>query len=442
MIQSARHPRTPTTRQGRSHLARHAPLLLLPLAAACGDPGASAPADLSGEVFDSAGVTVVQHASVPADLPVWTLADTPEVSVGVVDGAGPEAFSSVSSLVLRSDGSIVVLDGPTRELRAFGPAGRHLWTAGGQGEGPGEFLSIGRLILLPGDSILVPDGPRRQGVVFSPDGSYARAFPVAPPRDGLGTPVLVGATSEGAILFTSTDPEARWTSSSGSERSARIVGWLEPDGDLRAESALRYLGNETIRDSETTATGSGSSGGYMMLQRVLMFQMSPQASFTAGAHGATVGIQERFEFHRYTTDGTLARVVRVMGWPVPLDRARLRAFDNERIAAIEDPAQRAAVREVAGALLYSETLPAFDRIIADADDRLWVQEFVPTFEADERERGWWVLDAEGAWVARATFPQRFILHAARGDLAVGVRRDEFDVHWVEVRRIVAGGAGR
>jgi hypothetical protein len=70
-------------------------------------------------VRDDNGVRIVEHAAMPADLERWSVADTPSLSIGAVDGAGPAVFGRVAAALERADGAIVVADAHAFEIRAF-----------------------------------------------------------------------------------------------------------------------------------------------------------------------------------------------------------------------------------------------------------------------------------------------------------------------------------
>src|SRR5690606_5816123 len=93
-------------------------------------------------VRDSAGVRVVRNLA-PAwsgsAEDAWSLSLEPILEIGVLEGDPAYMFSQMRGPRRLSDGSIVVLDGATSEVRIFDAEGRHLRTFGRKGQGPGEF---------------------------------------------------------------------------------------------------------------------------------------------------------------------------------------------------------------------------------------------------------------------------------------------------------------
>ncbi len=88
---------------------------------------------------DSAGVEVVQTNRPRWDAePAWTVDPAPEVRVGLLEGELPYLFSNIAGVVVLADGTIVVADGQSREVRFFDRSGQFLSAVGGEGEGPGS----------------------------------------------------------------------------------------------------------------------------------------------------------------------------------------------------------------------------------------------------------------------------------------------------------------
>ena len=76
---------------------------------------------------DSAGVEIVESGSALWDsTPGWTVDSTPTLTIGQAEGDEPYLLSHVVDAFRRDDGSIVVLDGSSNQLRAFDSTGTFL----------------------------------------------------------------------------------------------------------------------------------------------------------------------------------------------------------------------------------------------------------------------------------------------------------------------------
>ena len=83
---------------------------------------------------------------------------------------------------------------------------------------------------------------------------------------------------------------------------------------------------------------------------------------------------------------------------------------------------------------FAEALPAYRDLMLDAGRRLWVEEYVPSWE--ERSPTWTIFAADGAMLAKTTIPENFTPHHIAEDHIVGVWLDELDVSYVHVRQIL------
>lgn len=125
----------------------------------------------SEAVTDSAGVRFVGDSDPLWDSGEgWRVTTDPVLSIGVVDTPLVQQFHHIEGLTRMSDGTIVVLNTGSGQLKAFDSGGNHLWSAGGLGAGPGEMNDHQgkRLLRLRGDTLLVISGFYR--ITFGPDG--------------------------------------------------------------------------------------------------------------------------------------------------------------------------------------------------------------------------------------------------------------------------------
>jgi hypothetical protein len=377
------------------------------------DVSPAATGAFDGAVRDSAGIRIVEHSSIPADLLIWEVADPPVLRIGALDGTGPDVFGRVSGVAELSDGTLVVADAQAMELRAFDGSGAHLWSAGRSGGGPGEFTgSIVRLLQLAGDTLIATDSGRRAHL-FSGAGDFARTLVFDPQREGATPPAVIGALPEGTLLTTgppATAP-AGGAPVGGYQRQTVVLGI----GD-RLGATHRELG--TFRGTESHIETQPGPGGVIAGITIMTMHMGRNTVFAAGGSSIVIGTQDRFELLRYDPSGELASVIRVTTPPVVVTGAiRERALAQAPNRPLPD------------------TLPAFGAILIDSGERLWVEEFVPTYEAERIPR-WWVFNPEGSLIAAVTVPERFTPRTVGEETVIGVRLDEFDVAYVERRRIV------
>lgn len=71
----------------------------------------------------------------------------------------------------------------------------------------------------------------------------------------------------------------------------------------------------------------------------------------------------------------------------------------------------------------------------DSEEKLWVSE--PAWPSlDATPRHWSLFSKEGFWLGDVEAPGGVSIVDSRGDLVLGIWRDEFDVPYVQVHRLV------
>lgn len=193
--------------------------------AACSDRG-SLPSPSLTAVTDSTGVRMVVNTE-PLWSPGegWRLTPEPLLALGVVADAPPvQHFHRIAGVTRLSNGTIVVLDGASGELRAFDSSGGHLWTTGGLGQGPGEIRGNGSLWRLPGDTLLVRSG--LYWITRGPNGELVdHSMKETGARDNCGTMIIPGHVG-------------RYLACGNTRRSGTPGPWIFENTVLRVESLL------------------------------------------------------------------------------------------------------------------------------------------------------------------------------------------------------------
>ncbi len=197
-------------------MRRIVPLALLLASVACGDSDSAA---IASTVRDSAGVIIVESSG-----PAWTastalaLSAEPAVSIGDMDGPPEHQLYKVRAALRLSDGTIVVFDGSSQELRFYDSTGVFVRRVGGKGGGPGEYQRVTWLRRFAVDSIMVHDPDAQRITVLAPMEAQ-RGRSILPPsrRPARRLPAPSG--------------ERRWATWYGTRWSAR---WLMDRSSLPA----------------------------------------------------------------------------------------------------------------------------------------------------------------------------------------------------------------
>jgi len=247
-------------------------------------------------VTDSAGVEIV-HLRPPG----WTAVETalpgagdPLVEIGTAMGDPDLELDRVSGVVVLTDGTLVVADDGTRDLRFFTPSGLPLRRAGGDGEGPGEFRDLDYLTRRGADTLLVHDRSLGRVSFLDTDGSFLSAVRM----DGI-LPEVVGTTASGALVGWFALGDGPTTAGPYLTEMAVTV-WNARDGSARRVTSA--YGGEELRVEG--GIGERLGRGFRPFGREADFAAA--GSFIYVLDGRT---PDRIRVHH--EDGRLVRVIRV-----------------------------------------------------------------------------------------------------------------------------------
>jgi hypothetical protein len=388
------------------------------LLCACGG-GSQRPPGFS--VRDSLGITIVENIE-PAwqEGEGWRLSEAPIVHIGVVEG-DPEyqLFGSRSSLRM-DDGSVVVANTGTQEIRWYDSGGQFVRSAGGAGGGPGEFSQLIWIGRLGGDSIIAFDD-RRLGIsVFDAAGTFCRSL-----RVGTNGGLPQGAFPDGSLLI---GEHIDWTErpTGGRIRPPARAYRLSGEGEI-----LDTLGVFPSREFEFRFH---KRDGRVSSVSMTSPPFGRATEFAIGGDGFFAGSQDDCEIAEYDQHGVLAAVMR---WPCDQDRvvtqADIDAYGNFEFARTTSDAGRRSVEEFLEGLGYPEQLPAFGAVLVDGEGNLWVEEY--NRDWDDRRR-WTVFDSELRMLGTVDVPPEFILHQVSNDFVLGYGWDELDVEYIRVYELI------
>lgn len=355
----------------------------------------------------------------PVAGPLWQTSAAPVRTIGA-EGAAAYQFDGISAVRRSSDGRFFVADRGSKQVRVFDADGRHVLTMGGSGGGPGEFQNLGRIFLLPGDSVAAWDPQAQRLTIFGPDAAVARTEVL---QIGVAAPVDAILADGTVIARTGADFMALMNAREG-ERRLTVTHLLRVPGSPGWTEMGPFPGREELvyrSGSSTSFVGVPFGRDYVVgagRQRWYTGETDRFEVIVRSPAGDTVGVLRR--------DHTAQPVTAEM---VQLDRAD-RAAASER--SRREIAQRMGARAAQTAepdLPYRSTLPAFDQIVEDADENVWVRHY--HFPADAPQR-WSVFSPAGELVAEAETPAGLRVQQIGTDWIVGVAEDELGVEVVEV----------
>jgi hypothetical protein len=404
----------------RQWLASFLVWALLWLSSGCA-PSESEPPNF--EVFDSSGVqVVVSHNPAGFDSP-WTLSEEPLLRIGKGRDEEPYLFGTIQGATRFMDGSVVVFDGSSRELRSFDSRGQHLVTFGGRGDGPGEFNAVYGGIQRSADTILILDSGATVAK-FRPDGRLFTEIPGQGFRAGDGSApgewlgVLPDGTLWGQRYPRQVDPPM------GVVYRAPTVPVLSPPDRSEVRAIGEYLGQANFRTSWLQ--------GYHPV-----FISYPRPS--REPIGLLVGDNETFTIDLFDTGGAhLRRIKYPTGMAAPTNdqaeelRAAVLALHEEREAQGRGfPNFRRWLAQMPETTVW----PGFYTLVADELGYIWALEYLPTdflsfhfVERSDRPRFARVFHPDGYLLGSVELPAKFVPIEIGLDYVLGVEIDDLGVN--------------
>lgn len=403
---------------------RAAPVALAALWAwGCGGQEVSLPAAVTER--DSAGIHIVENpaALVATELPV---PPEPLVSVGTLEGDPSSQLFRVSAAARLSDGTLVVANGGTQDVRFYGPDGAHLRTVGGQGQGPEEYRYPTAVLVMRGDTVVVQDVIDR--VVYTADGTFLRRL--TGDMGGLQAVTGPDAFAEGGLwLADGTLFIPAYLREEGPARAGppfrpgfRV---LRAPGDL---SSAQLLGEYGGIQQQYVDVGGGGIGITSMVQP---FAVNTSWSGVASDGTLVVGDSERPELHVFRADGA-REWFRWAGEREALTPAEVEAWKDEQRAAGWMGDRQPEVERGWAAMTMPARKAAFGLIAGGRDGSVWVP---VTFDPGAELSTFLVFTGEGRLRGRASLPGPFRVMDAGADWVLGIWRDDNDVEYLRLHRV-------
>ena len=400
--------------------------LLLCVAAGCDRKMADAP-EIAPSAVTGPQVRVVDNAEPISESP-WVINPVPLLSIGEVAGAPEYELFRVTSAIRLSDGSIVVGNGSTADLRWFDTAGRHARTVGRRGSGPGEFQAVGRIYAAGNDRFTVDDPILRRLTTFDPGGEIVRTETYARTAFDLG---VVARLVDGTYLLTTTTwPLADVGPVRTGRDTSEVYRWA---GETDSTTVLASLpGIEYL----VGPSGGIASDGSQLVGRGRRDFGRSTAIASAGS-GWVTGDNEHPELVFRSPSGQPMTIARWVHSPRPVSTADIRAAREVRLEGRDTEDLRRRL-EAAWAQQPPPpaTMPAFGQLITDARGLVWVKDYVPLGgDADNR---FLVFDPSGVWLSTVVAPKGLRILSIGEDHVIGVTVDDLEVERISVHALQLG----
>ncbi len=384
-------------------------LFAIPLAA-CADnaPGTSA------LVRDSAGVRIVENSEQLKKRPIWRVLPNPLVRIGAQDGDPAYQLFVARSASRLSDGTIVIANAGTFDVRFFDGNGRHIRTVGRKGRGPGEFEGLWEIARFAGDSLVVFDRQLQRLTVFDSKGEFIRTLVLHGDR----VASFIGVLDEQRVLLAVQTP--MFLRASGGVYRDSIAYVTQPLDGTQPDTLGWFPGTEFFQD------GNGSNA--LMIRHPF-----GRTTYAMGANGRVfIGTSDTYEIMVFGPRDSLQQVIRLAR---PF-RSVLDADIERHQKAMLSPYDGSFTIRIQGmldAVPYPETMPAFGRFLVATSGHLWVEDYVGPPDAIgswDSVGTWSVFAPDGVFLGQVQIPVGVSLLAVNESHVLGRWKDDLDVEFI------------
>jgi hypothetical protein len=363
---------------------------------------------------DSAGVHIVESPAAMAERWLgWSIADSPEVDIGVAEGDSAYMLYRISGAARLPDGRILVVNGGTQQLRFFDASGGFLRNVGGRGDGPGEFRFPELIPSMEWDSLRVFDRGSRLLKLLTIDGEFAGSWTVrAPITEAIGF-------AGDRLIFSTGTARAGLDSPEGIVSNDIVVQSIAANGP-QVDTIVVYAGQHLFL---------GNQARQISFTQV-PFEAAPSAALGRDRLYATPG--RHAEVHVYNPDVGHESTWRVLRPAEPVTRPEFESAVERVIAGLRDPSAAPEMRRRYSKMNIPAARPAFVRLLVDEAAHVWAEDF----RVDPASpRQWTVFDTQGRAIGRISTPAALTIDQIGTDFVLGWLRDELDVEHVRLYRL-------
>ena len=362
---------------------------------------------------DSAGITILTTPGESAQAFLgWTIDSVPDVVIGAGADEGDQLYR-VQGIKGFEDGSFLVVDGGSRQLRFFDAQGGPTHRVGRKGEGPGEFEDPILVPLVGLDSLLVWDRYLQRFQYFSPDGQSNHTLRLVdrwpaggrPPHGAVGSRMLLDEWEIDWFV-----PASQQTH--GPKDTGVNFLWYDPV----SQSQVHLASHRVTRDFHFTRSGRPP------VRDQIPFTVFPTGTVAQDGGLITDGIT--YQIKEYSLAGEVRRILRLDLPGRPVTDAMIRDWMESEMTSRNGGA---LLQEVLGSMPMPYTLPAFESLLMDDLGFVWAK--IYDWDPVQPQR-WVVFDPDGAALGSVEIPLGLEVKWIGPEAVLGVWKDEFGVEHV------------
>jgi hypothetical protein len=343
--------------------------------------------DMEPVVTVENGVTMVSNPGLEmADSLAIVIDTVPVTRIGVVRGPEDYMIGRLGGMLRRSDGSIVIADAASHQVKVYDESGQFVRVAGGAGEGPGEYNWLTHVLPHSADSVVIMDHEGSRASVVDASLTFNRRYRVLLNETRATYPMtshrLVGFFDDGTLLVSDYLNVCGANRSEGFCEDSVAFYRVEEDGTVRSRFGKFVYSRSESRRGEVN---------------VGIREPHPQAFWTVKGSRFYYADASRFEVRVFLSDGTLERVISLATQIPQYDRSEV--FPPRAASGGDQDAktQKAmlALDQMFAEIPLPSSFPAFSDMLIDDAARVWVREYLPSARLRDTSPRWFVFDADG-----------------------------------------------
>jgi len=344
----------------------------------------------------------------------WRVDPIPTLVIGVEDGNAAQEFYRVRSVIRLADGTFVVGDASSGELRFFDNDGQFLFAAGGRGSGPGEFAEFSSLRMCRnGDRIIVEDNGADRFHLFETSGDLVETVAIS--SEAGRPPNIIGCFADGSLLAVSGGGALRGNPGDVIELTTTYHRYSDHGVYANAIATV------ASRPRYVNEVGGRRQYPFIPLTASPEVAAGSDAMFLSYGGGAVVWMYDLagspIAEYRWNPDGR-ARVSDV--W---------REYTEESLGHMGQEDLQMYRHFYSLELPLPEYIPVVNGLNVDPEGNVWVERVTPPGRS---HRTWTVLSSEGVHFGDVDFPPDVAVLEIGLDYVIGLHIDELNVERIHV----------
>ena len=195
---------------------------------------------------------------------------------------------------------------------------------------------------------------------------------------------------------------------------------IDAEGEL-TDSLFAYPGAEMYAFHSTNLVFTGPP----LFARSLEYEVNGNRIYVAS--------NEQYEIRLHSLDGILESILRKQHVPLEVTNTDVAVLREEQLGGDTPEQMRALLTVVFNSSPVPAAMPAYDAILVDRVENLWVEEYNRPGDSVQR---WTVFNDAGEMLGTLSLPERFAISEVGDDYVLGVWEDELEIEHVRMYELI------